>query len=1270
LEGKAQYRLDPTSDWFDAIDAQPIEERWSVRTLAVSRAVLHFPDGSRVHLRPNTEVIVESFRYVEGGPPIGERHVRLRLIDGNVDFDVVEAESPPNTWVFATIDGAVAIQGTAGSLGRRVSLEEESGDSVLVRDFALSIIEGDATLARVGIDEETGEEIAQVVTVSEGTAFSTIEAVPIPDEFDPVVEIATEESATGSSYATTIVDVEVLIGFSALGVDLGFARSAASQLSTAADAASAGGASGFLVFPKIGESFDFADGTDSSDHAELVGVMTGLAIGGQASVDSLEAGSSIEEVLDDIYGRMDDTSGFQISRATSDDFPLDVGDLLETEVFSGTIDQFQADPVSGEVPTLDGAAFVHESKFWRPSPTGIFDEDGVQVGQKQPDEIVYDSDGNPIGKTFGDFIGTDSGGNADGSIPPEFFFVENPFGKDELEFTTYFNAFMPKAPGASSDLSESAIEVISHVTIGSDGELTPTIIQFDQDGLPTGSFPLSDNVFNAAGDSSAAPQNPFIDLDANGEVTGVLSIPFITTGSNGEQHENSLPSPVAFDGSGEILGLMEPCVIALDDEGHVTGIEVGDLLDADFFVEIARDVDSQLNDGGHGIGVGRLTFEGELVDRSLATIDETDQIVFDAEGEAQTVYEMRPNEVFRDSDTGDISGSRPFTEVTCVTQDCFAVAVSDNSVLSGIEETLQVLAHDGGGGKQLMDTSGTALFTESGRMAGFSPPAVAIVGSNDEATTFVVTGLTVFTVEEQGSASDRVTPGQQPLFHIDNTEINEDFELATYTSDGEKTGASIFVPSELHSSGVFSSIGLTQSGDDELFELPGADTRPGGETDIGTGSHQVVSFQIPEFAGAFDSDSQQVIDVQTSSFDPVVEFGGRQGSSTEGASGSPDGEVAFAGAFGSFETTSNTGGTFFSDRDQERHDDRDAGAELFEAKNDVFHLAIENEIVDSEDGWRQCTAATPSAESAQSVDNDCNSDIDDGVPGQGGGSFGLPFEISIDPDSGDSIFGDGSSGSGPTDDLGSLFDDLTDAFDAAEDRGLGGTCDGRHQDCDPREPPGTHEPCAGTACETQEPTDTHEPCTGTACETREPAGTHEPCTGTACETQEPTGTHEPCTGTACETREPAGTHEPCTGTACETQEPTGTHEPCTGTACETQEPGGTHDGGDGDGTDGGDFPDGGDGGGSQPPPGGDGTDGGDFPDGGDGGGNQPPPGGDHTDGGDGTDGGDFPDGGDGGGTQPPPGDDGGGNQPPPGGDGGGNQPPPGGDGGGNHQPPP
>ena len=164
LEGKAQFNMRDGQGWIDAVDAQPVEQGWGVKTLTVSTAILNFEDGSMVLLEPNTEVEVSLYQLINGGVSNGgERHVNLKIVNGGVSFDVVPAESPPNTWAFLTPDGAVTIQGTGGSLSRRVGMQEElsgcqdnDGDGADICDAPaatidtkLELLEGTATMMRM-----------------------------------------------------------------------------------------------------------------------------------------------------------------------------------------------------------------------------------------------------------------------------------------------------------------------------------------------------------------------------------------------------------------------------------------------------------------------------------------------------------------------------------------------------------------------------------------------------------------------------------------------------------------------------------------------------------------------------------------------------------------------------------------------------------------------------------------------------------------------------------------------------------------------------------------------------------------------------------------------------------------------------------------------------------------------------------------------------------------------------------------------------------------
>ncbi|MCH8086697.1 MAG: FecR domain-containing protein, partial [Chloroflexi bacterium] len=162
LEGKAEFRPEGSAVWLTATDGMPVTVDSHVRTLNVSTAVIQFAEGSRVQLEPNTELVVEVFKLLSGGPPTGQRVVKVRLVDGSISFDVTSAPTPPNVWEFLTVDGVIAIHGTQGTLSSRESAEQ----------LVLNILEGAATLAHVRIDDDTGEPELNLFTVEDGSVVS------------------------------------------------------------------------------------------------------------------------------------------------------------------------------------------------------------------------------------------------------------------------------------------------------------------------------------------------------------------------------------------------------------------------------------------------------------------------------------------------------------------------------------------------------------------------------------------------------------------------------------------------------------------------------------------------------------------------------------------------------------------------------------------------------------------------------------------------------------------------------------------------------------------------------------------------------------------------------------------------------------------------------------------------------------------------------------------------------------------------------------------
>jgi len=115
-QGAVDHQTAGSGDWARVVEGMTLEVQDHVKTLSFSTAVIHFADGSRVKLHPNTELAVDIFTLKNGGPPNGHRISKVRIVNGGIDFDIAEAHSDESIWQFITQDGVVAIQGTAGTL--------------------------------------------------------------------------------------------------------------------------------------------------------------------------------------------------------------------------------------------------------------------------------------------------------------------------------------------------------------------------------------------------------------------------------------------------------------------------------------------------------------------------------------------------------------------------------------------------------------------------------------------------------------------------------------------------------------------------------------------------------------------------------------------------------------------------------------------------------------------------------------------------------------------------------------------------------------------------------------------------------------------------------------------------------------------------------------------------------------------------------------------------------------------------------------------------
>ena len=526
LEGKAQFRTPGSEEWVDVIDAQPIEAGWSIRTLAVSRAVLKFVDGSQLAIKPSTQVTIDKFDIVNGGPAQGgQRHARIGLDNGDVDFNVIKAESPPNTWVFLTVDGAITIQGTEGSLGRRVNVKQEELSS---EDKAKLVINKKNAERKEAGEEplSTEQEAALTIEVKESEGDDiTDEELEFKEEFDA------SDEADDADLDLDLDDLEILEEENKLEIETDFKvellEGTATMVKmgqekpdpvTPTDADDTTGGTGLApgdvggpplgwvptdgpfvpVGDKGGSSLDAAvvkpgvayekaevkdvmppqappDGVEGAaaaipdmdgdgefgpndvimmkdikyvadlgvdvgdvvpdptallDAAEEAGIadvnntVELAALAGPDAVEAIVQGGDIEsavavaaELFSEVAVVLNDTIAESEGAAADifDDFEPEIKTLTEDQADPAILEELIAngeididveplvmaadiDAVSGERLDLEALRELRKAEFEPPRSEPLFDEEGKQIGVKQPDQVVFDATGNPIGK--------------------------------------------------------------------------------------------------------------------------------------------------------------------------------------------------------------------------------------------------------------------------------------------------------------------------------------------------------------------------------------------------------------------------------------------------------------------------------------------------------------------------------------------------------------------------------------------------------------------------------------------------------------------------------------------------------------------------------------------------------------------------------------------------------------------------------------------------------------------------------------------------------
>ncbi|MBI4306315.1 MAG: FecR domain-containing protein, partial [Chloroflexi bacterium] len=779
LEGKVQYRTTADGEWQTAFDGQPVQQGWYVRTLAVSTAVLHFSDGSKVRLSPNTEVTAELYELIDGGPPKGERHARVRVVDGEIDFDVAEAVSPPNTWVFVTTDGAVTIQGTKGSLKRRVSLVGTTpvggeaaaapgqggaqGPQVLKVDFGVTLLDGSASFARVTPGQKGDKAEVQAAVIQPGIDFAHKAEIPVP------AGLIIPQGAAGGGPQGALLAADLLDRDKNGQVDANefvFAKDLRLLADHGAPVAKLDIPVGPAAVPQPGGA---AQPGPSPEGAKVLAELQAIALGGPAAIDELKKGGNLEsartKAIDELATKSRGASRamqtFGLTEKAADQAKANLGLLAlnkdDTDPkkllggpkpgqFFNPIDNvIKADDITGKKPDLGGLLNRFDNKFGKPESVPIFNEKGNIIGTKKPDAVVFDpKTGNPIGKKPGDLVAIDETGKEVGALNKEVFYLQNPDGKQELLPTTFYNAFMQKAVASKTDSGLPGEIPLSLVTFDDKGNVVPSIVQYDDSGNPVGIRPFTPDLKDAAGQNVALPVNPYILYDNQGKVKEAKEVPGLAKDESGKPIEFKLPSPIAYDKDGKPAGLVAPGKVIKSDKG-IAGLEAGNIIGRDFFVTLAQKVLG--NQGGPGP-------QGPVDPSAIAPLEQLlegagqfalkpgEQPVFDAAGIAKTAHEFRPQIIVRDQATGQEAGGRPITGLNCFQKDCFAQAAGNEALLNKLEEKLQVFAKGADGKPVIAELQGHALFTAEGGFGGYVPPAIALQGA--AGPTFAADNIQVF----------------------------------------------------------------------------------------------------------------------------------------------------------------------------------------------------------------------------------------------------------------------------------------------------------------------------------------------------------------------------------------------------------------------------------------------------------------------------------------------------------------------------------------------
>ena len=701
----------------------------------------------------------------------------------------------------------------------RDSLEilEDDAKLAIETDFKIELLEGTATMVKVGSEAPPEITPTDADDITGGTGFAPGDEggpplgwvptdgpfVPIGDDVEQSLDaavvkpgVAYEKTEEKDILPPPPIMLDGTEGAAAAIPDLdGDGESSPADLILMKDVAFVAGL-GIDVGDVLPDPTGLLEAAEEAGIADINATVELAALAGPQAVEAIVEGGSIDAavevaleefgevavVVNDAIAEGDDNNlvaifaEFEPEIATLTEEQADPA-ILEQLIASGEVElpveplimSADIDAVSGERLDLEALRELRKAEFEPPRSEPLFNEEGIQIGVKQPDQVVFDASGTPIGKKPGDMVAVDETGAIDAEAEvPDVFYLKDKAGDDKLHATTFFNAFLPKVP-TSSEIGGAGEQALNMVTFDPNGNIVPTIIQYDPLGNPVGTLPFSDDFVDPSGESLTPPDLPIFDYNDDGTIATQVEMPMIVKDATGGIREFNVPPPIVFDEFGAPLGMSEPPKLMVGDAG-VSGFEAGRVLSKDFFSEqaaliedsfAAMPIDGPGAGGGMGVGgfgaplgfipsgamdkIAEYAAPGPMdggpggldpfggPSTAMYNFDAYDlsgqtESFFDAGGTQRTGDEFRMQEIYRDSVTGEVAGFQPITEVMCLTQDCFADASRSDAVLAKIEEKVEVLSFDDEGRAVIAEIGGQTLFTEDGHLAGFIPPPIVMGG--------------------------------------------------------------------------------------------------------------------------------------------------------------------------------------------------------------------------------------------------------------------------------------------------------------------------------------------------------------------------------------------------------------------------------------------------------------------------------------------------------------------------------------------------------------